>query len=87
MTNGDTNFQRFNTWNEILSQGSSWLAVLKEHLRRTCDLLIEMKMEGSELALLAPYVVPCQLLGFFTGLAKGLNPDLPKNLSRVVILD
>jgi len=59
----------------------------EEHLRRSCDLLIEMKMDGSELALLAPYVVPCQLLGFFTGLAKGLNPDLPKNLSRVVILD
>jgi len=31
--------------------------------------------------------VPCQLMGFFTGLRKGLNPDQPKNLTRVVILD
>jgi len=55
--------------------------------RQTCDLLIEMNWNGDELALLAPYTVPCQLLGFFTGIGKGLNPDVPKNLSRVVILD
>jgi len=58
-----------------------------EQIRRVCDLLVEMNLEGNELALLAPYTVPCQLLGFFTGIAKGLNPDQPKNLTRVVILD
>ena len=58
-----------------------------EQLRRASDLVIEMNFDGSELALLAPYTVPCQLLGFFTGIGKGLNPDLPKNLTRVVILD
>jgi glucosamine 6-phosphate synthetase-like amidotransferase/phosphosugar isomerase protein len=46
-----------------------------------------MDTAGDELALLAPYTVPCQLMGFFTGLRKGLNPDEPKNLTRVVILD
>ena len=49
------------------------------------DLIFEM--DGNELALLAPYVVPGQLLGFFTGIKKGLNPDQPKNLTRVVVLD
>jgi len=39
------------------------------------------------LACLSPYIVPCQFLGFFAGLRKGLNPDQPKNLTRVVILD
>jgi glucosamine 6-phosphate synthetase-like amidotransferase/phosphosugar isomerase protein len=43
--------------------------------------------QGDEISLLAPFVVPCQLMGFFTGLQKGLNPDQPKNLTRVVILD
>ena len=38
-------------------------------------------------ALLAPAVVPAQLLGCYTGMKKGLNPDAPKNLSRVVLLD
>jgi glutamine---fructose-6-phosphate transaminase (isomerizing) len=59
----------------------------EEQTWRASDLVIEMNFDGSELALLAPYTVPCQLLGFFTGIGKGLNPDLPKNLTRVVILD
>ena len=56
-------------------------------LRESADLTIELNFTGNELTLLAPYIVPCQLMGFFTGLRKGLNPDQPKNLSRVVILD
>ena len=56
-------------------------------IRRACDLVVELDFPGNELALLAPYTVPGQLLGFFTGLRKGLNPDQPKNLTRVVILD
>lgn len=56
-------------------------------IRQTSDLVVEMNLDGPELALLAPYTVPCQLMGFFTGLRKGLNPDEPKNLTRVVILD
>lgn len=55
--------------------------------RKNSDLVIELEFPGDELALLTPYVVPCQLMGFFTGLRKGLNPDQPKNLTRVVILD
>jgi glutamine---fructose-6-phosphate transaminase (isomerizing) len=58
-----------------------------EKIRRASDLFIEMDLPGDELALLAPYTVPPQLLGFFTGRSKGLNPDQPKNLTRVVILD
>jgi glucosamine 6-phosphate synthetase-like amidotransferase/phosphosugar isomerase protein len=30
--------------------------------------------------------IPAQLLGFAVGLRKGLNPDVPKNLTRAVIL-
>jgi glucosamine--fructose-6-phosphate aminotransferase (isomerizing) len=58
-----------------------------DSLRRSSDLVIEAGFEGSELALLAPYAVAGQLLGFFTGTQKGLDADHPKNLSRVVILD
>jgi glutamine---fructose-6-phosphate transaminase (isomerizing) len=56
-------------------------------VKQASDLIIELDLSGDELALLAPYTVPCQLMGFFTGLQKGLNPDQPKNLTRVVILD
>jgi glucosamine--fructose-6-phosphate aminotransferase (isomerizing) len=56
-------------------------------VRNACDLVVEVDCDGNELALLAPYIVPGQLLGFFTGTGKGLDPDHPKNLTRVVILD
>jgi glucosamine--fructose-6-phosphate aminotransferase (isomerizing) len=58
-----------------------------ENIRRASALVIEFDVPGNELALLAPCIVPCQLLGFFAGLRKGLNPDEPKNLTRVVLLD
>jgi glutamine---fructose-6-phosphate transaminase (isomerizing) len=58
-----------------------------EDVRRASDLFIELDLSRNELALLAPFIVPCQLLGFFAGLRKGLNPDEPKNLTRVVLLD
>lgn len=55
-------------------------------VRRSSDLVMEIGLEGDELVRLAPSVVPCQLFGYFTGLKKGLNPDQPKNLTRVVLL-
>ena len=48
--------------------------------------MFELGFDGSELAALVTSVVPSQLLGFFTGVKKNLNPDEPRNLSRVVIL-
>ena len=58
-----------------------------DSVRSASDLVIEVGFDGNELALLAPYTVAGQLLGFFTGVRKGLDADHPKNLSRVVILD
>lgn len=56
-------------------------------IRASSDLVFELGLDVPETATLAPYVVPAQLLGCYTGMKKGLNPDAPKNLSRVVILD
>lgn len=58
-----------------------------ERIRKSADLVFEIDFDAEEIALLAPFIVPCQLMGFFTGLQKGLNPDEPRNLTRVVILD
>jgi glutamine---fructose-6-phosphate transaminase (isomerizing) len=58
-----------------------------EALRSASDLLVELQMEEPEFALLAPAAIPAQLLGAAVGLRKGLDPDTPKNLSRVVTLD
>lgn len=58
-----------------------------EHVRRNSALVFELGFDGPDVARLAPYVVPAQFLGFFTGTKKNLDPDNPKNLTRVVILD
>ena len=58
-----------------------------EPVRRASDLLFELNVDAPETSLLAPFLVLPQLLGFHTGVKKGFNPDEPKNLSRVVILD
>jgi len=56
-------------------------------LRRSCDLVVEYGFGCDELALLAPYIVPAQIFGFYAGIKKNLTPDQPKNLTRVVILN
>jgi len=58
-----------------------------DSIHRHADFLFELNDEAPEVALLAPFTVVAQLLGFHTGVKKGFNPDEPKNLSRVVILD
>jgi len=58
-----------------------------ETVRKASDLVLELECPAAELALLAAFVVPTQLLGYHTGVKKGFNPDEPKNLTRVVILD
>jgi glutamine---fructose-6-phosphate transaminase (isomerizing) len=58
-----------------------------ENIRRASDLVLVLNLPGDELTVLASHIVPSQLMGFFTGVGKGLNPDQPKNLTRVVVLD
>ena len=55
-------------------------------LRKAADLLIELDLPVPELARIIVYVVWGQLLGSYRGLEKGLDPDNPKNLSRVVTI-
>ncbi|HEY4977912.1 MAG TPA: SIS domain-containing protein [Candidatus Acidoferrum sp.] len=75
---------------EMKALGGVTVAICKQagnKLRANCDLIIENNSGAGDLALLAASTIPCQLLGFFTGIQKGLNPDEPKNLTRVVILN
>lgn len=57
-----------------------------DRVRASSDLLIEFGFDLPEVARLAPYLFAGQLMGLYTGLKKGLDPDNPRNLSRVVIL-
>lgn len=55
--------------------------------RASSDLVVELGFEIPEFARLAAYVFAGQLVGLYTGLGKGLDPDNPRNLTRVVELN
>jgi len=74
---------------EMKQLGAATMAVTNTAsaaLRQCSDLLIELNLPVPELARLVVYVVWGQLFGSYRGLSKGLNPDTPKNLSRVVTI-
>ena len=75
---------------EMKGLGGTTLAIgnrVDGRARDAADLLVELSLDGPELARLVCSVFPAQLLGLYTGLQKGADPDQPRNLSRVVVLD
>jgi len=75
---------------EIKRLGGTTLAVSNAGdpvIHRCADYAVELALNIPEAARAAASVVPGQLLGFYTGIKKGLNPDEPRNLSRVVLLE
>lgn len=75
---------------EIKKLGGRTLVVANqadERARAAADLLVEVQADGPELAHLALYPMAGQLTGLYTGLRKGHDPDRPRNLSRVVVLE
>jgi glutamine---fructose-6-phosphate transaminase (isomerizing) len=75
---------------EIKGLGGTTLAITNradKRARAASDLLIEFDFELPELVRLAPHIFAGQLTGLYTGLKKGLDPDNPRHLSRVVVLD
>lgn len=75
---------------EMKSLGGATLAIankLDSRAHGAADLAVEFSLDVPEVARLAAYLFPTQLLGLYTGLAKGADPDQPRNLSRVVLLD
>jgi glucosamine--fructose-6-phosphate aminotransferase (isomerizing) len=75
---------------EMKALGATTLVIanaLDTHARQSADLAIELSLTVPEYARLAAYLPWGQLCGVYTGLKKGLNPDSPRNLTRVVVLD
>jgi glucosamine--fructose-6-phosphate aminotransferase (isomerizing) len=75
---------------EIKKLGGTTLAISNvgdSAIRRAADYFVELSLDVPEAARAAASVIPGQLLGFYTGIKKGLNPDEPRNLSRVVMLE
>lgn len=74
---------------EIKSLGGTTLVLANRADQRThacADFLLEFGFDLPEIIRLAPFIFLGQLMGLYTGLQKGLDPDRPRNLSRSVIL-
>jgi len=75
---------------EMKQLGARTLAIankISPEVERCSDLAIELGLAVPELAQLVIYLVWGQLLGVHLGLHKGLDPDYPRHLSRVVMFD
>ena len=75
---------------EIKGLGGTTLTVVNranDHVRESSDLLVELGFDLPEVARVAAYIFAGQLTGLYTGLKKGLDPDNPRNLTRVVVLE
>jgi len=74
---------------EMKQLGAQTLAIanrMSPEVERSSDLAIALGLAGPELARLVVFLVWGQLLGVHLGLRKGLDPDSPRHLSRVVTL-
>lgn len=74
---------------EIKDLGGRTVVVAKHVTRRAraaADLIVDIDCDLPEPLCIAPFVLAGQLVGFYTALQKGLDPDRPINLSRVVLL-
>ena len=75
---------------EMKALGATTLVVatrIDDRMRESTDLVIEIDRGLPEQACLPIFVFAGQLLGFYTALQNGLDPDRPANLSRVVLLE
>jgi glutamine---fructose-6-phosphate transaminase (isomerizing) len=75
---------------EMKALGATTMAVTSKptaRIKASADILVEIPAGSMEGARLAACAFAGQLLGLYTGLKKGLDPDSPRNLSQVVILN
>jgi glutamine---fructose-6-phosphate transaminase (isomerizing) len=75
---------------EMKGLGGTTLVVANhadEKTRKAADFLIELSLDLPETLRVVPFVFAGQLLGLYSGLKKKLDPDNPRNLSRVVVLN
>lgn len=74
---------------EMKDLGGKTLVVAKNitaRARAASDLAVDLDSTLPEISSLAPFVFAGQLVGLHNALEKGLDPDRPVNLSRVVLL-
>ncbi len=74
---------------EMKGLGATTMVVanrIESRAQRASDFAIELGLRSPEYVCPAAFTIWGQLYGVYYGIKKGLNPDSPKNLTRVVEL-
>jgi glucosamine--fructose-6-phosphate aminotransferase (isomerizing) len=74
---------------EMKALGAATMVIanrVNSRAQRASDFTIELGLQAPEYARPAAFTIWGQLYGVYYGLKRGLNPDSPKNLARVVEL-
>jgi len=72
---------------EMKARGAHIIAVIEEgdeEIKSLADDYVEIPKGVPSVLSPIPFVVPLQLLAYYTALAKGYNPDMPRNLAKSV---
>jgi glucosamine--fructose-6-phosphate aminotransferase (isomerizing) len=72
---------------EMKARGAHIIAIVEEgdkEIQQLADDYIEVPKGIPSVLSPIPYVVPLQLLAYYTALEKNLNPDMPRNLAKSV---
>jgi glutamine---fructose-6-phosphate transaminase (isomerizing) len=75
---------------EIKELGGTTMVVTNRadaRAKAAADFLVEFNTQASEWAQIPLFLPSQQLMGLYTGTKKGLDPDRPRHLSRVVVLE
>jgi glucosamine--fructose-6-phosphate aminotransferase (isomerizing) len=75
---------------EIKELGGTTLVVTNKDssaIRQSADYLVDLGLNLPQAVWPAAAVIPGQVLGFYLGINKGLDPDRPRHLTRVVTLE
>ena len=72
---------------EIVSRGSRILRITSSKIKMDIEGVSELVIDNntSFSSLLA--IIPIQLMGYYISVKKGINPDIPRNLAKVVTVD
>jgi glucosamine--fructose-6-phosphate aminotransferase (isomerizing) len=57
-----------------------------QKIGKLCDFVFEMPDVDYRLAPI-PYIIPLQLLAYYTSVMRGLDPDKPRNLAKTVTVE
>jgi glucosamine--fructose-6-phosphate aminotransferase (isomerizing) len=82
-----TNKKMISNIMEMKARGATAIIVMEEGDKEIEELAkwkLEVPKGYSEMLSTIPYIIPLQVLAYYTAVRKNLSPDMPRNLAKAV---